>query len=288
MSLTGALHKLFRQGRGGRRGWHTTTVHSTPRPSSPFPPRHNNWPFICDAQAPMTAFGQHSLVPAFYATRASVAPRYRTACTAREAPSHAEWDTNGSMWFPSSSNRRTWCAISADLRAPSGPLAFLKGRGVSCRQFTAFHLSTAGGHPPTANGYPPVVDGTGRGGGGRCTALCRGRPEQSQGAVLEVHGAEFPLDHRQSTAGQSPPAVDEGRRPSTRRCLMPAPQGPSGPFRCNPLNYRSKGLEGWGDRGEQRLGQSASASGRTHFSGRAVLRGQKKVFQNCSFAKRDV
>ena len=35
----------------------------------------------------MTALGQHSMVPPFYANRAKVAPRARTANTAREAPS---------------------------------------------------------------------------------------------------------------------------------------------------------------------------------------------------------
>ena len=38
----------------------------------------------CDAKAPMTAFGQHSTVPTFYANQASVTPRARTA---RRAPS---------------------------------------------------------------------------------------------------------------------------------------------------------------------------------------------------------
>jgi hypothetical protein len=49
-----------------------------------FPPKANNWPPTCDAKAPMTAFGQHSMVPPFYVNRASVAPCARTA---REAPS---------------------------------------------------------------------------------------------------------------------------------------------------------------------------------------------------------
>ena len=40
----------------------------------------------------MTAFGQHSMVPPFYVNRASVAPRARTARTAREAPSMAPSD----------------------------------------------------------------------------------------------------------------------------------------------------------------------------------------------------
>ena len=38
----------------------------------------------------MTAFGQHSMVPLFYARRASVALRAHTACTACEAPSKDE------------------------------------------------------------------------------------------------------------------------------------------------------------------------------------------------------
>ena len=37
-----------------------------------------------DAQGPITALGQHSMVPTFYANWAKVAPRTRTA---REAPS---------------------------------------------------------------------------------------------------------------------------------------------------------------------------------------------------------
>ena len=37
----------------------------------------------------MTAFAQHSMVPPFYTNRANVAPRARTAHTAREAPSQA-------------------------------------------------------------------------------------------------------------------------------------------------------------------------------------------------------
>ena len=34
------------------------------------PPKRNNWPPICDAITPMMAFGQHSMVPPFYANRA--------------------------------------------------------------------------------------------------------------------------------------------------------------------------------------------------------------------------
>ena len=30
------------------------------------PRKHNKWPPICDAKAPTTAFGQHSMVPSFY------------------------------------------------------------------------------------------------------------------------------------------------------------------------------------------------------------------------------
>ena len=56
-------------------------------PTFLIPPKHNNSASICDAKAPMTAFGQHSMVPPFYANRASVAPCARTARTAREAPS---------------------------------------------------------------------------------------------------------------------------------------------------------------------------------------------------------
>ena len=41
-------------------------------PTPLIPPKHNNWPPICDATAPMTAFGQHSMVPPFYANRASM------------------------------------------------------------------------------------------------------------------------------------------------------------------------------------------------------------------------
>ena len=44
-------------------------------PTLIFPPKHNNWPPSCDAKAPMTAFGQHTMVPPFYANQASVAPR---------------------------------------------------------------------------------------------------------------------------------------------------------------------------------------------------------------------
>ena len=71
VSLTGTRHTLCRQGRGGLRGEHATTVHSTPRASLLFPPKHNTWRSICDAKAPLTAFGPHSLVPAFDANRAS-------------------------------------------------------------------------------------------------------------------------------------------------------------------------------------------------------------------------
>ena len=87
VQLAGVPHKLFRQGRGGQRGDPTTTVRAAPRTSLLFLPKHNNWPSICDAEAPVTAFGQHSVPPAFYANRASVAPCARTARTAREAPS---------------------------------------------------------------------------------------------------------------------------------------------------------------------------------------------------------
>ena len=83
MSLTNVLHNLFRQERGGPRGQHTTLAHSTPRASLLFLPKHTNWPPVCDAKAPMTAFGKHSLVPAFYANWAAGAPR---AHTASEAP----------------------------------------------------------------------------------------------------------------------------------------------------------------------------------------------------------
>ena len=51
-------------------------------PTLIIPPKHNNWPPICDAKAPMTAFGQHSMAPPFNANRAKVAPRARTARTA--------------------------------------------------------------------------------------------------------------------------------------------------------------------------------------------------------------
>ena len=40
---------------------------------------------VCDAKDPMTAFGQHSTVPLFYANRASVALRACTVHTARTA-----------------------------------------------------------------------------------------------------------------------------------------------------------------------------------------------------------
>ena len=40
-------------------------------PTLLIPPKHNNWPPVCDAKAPMTAFGQHSMVPPFYTNRAS-------------------------------------------------------------------------------------------------------------------------------------------------------------------------------------------------------------------------
>ena len=40
----------------------------------------------------MTALGQHSIVPPFYANRAKVAPCMHTARTAREAPSEALQD----------------------------------------------------------------------------------------------------------------------------------------------------------------------------------------------------
>ena len=53
-------------------------------PTFLIPPKHHNWAPICDAKAPMTALGQHSMVPLFYANRASIALRARTA---REAPS---------------------------------------------------------------------------------------------------------------------------------------------------------------------------------------------------------
>ena len=52
-------------------------------PTFLIPPKHNYWPPICDAKASMTAFGQHSMVPPFYANQASVAPHPRTT---REQP----------------------------------------------------------------------------------------------------------------------------------------------------------------------------------------------------------
>ena len=51
-----------------------------------FLPKHNNWP-ICDAEAPMTALGQQSLVPALSTGRAPVALQVWTTHTAHEAPS---------------------------------------------------------------------------------------------------------------------------------------------------------------------------------------------------------
>ena len=56
-------------------------------PTLIIPPKHNYWPPICDAKAPMTAFGQHSMAPPFYTNRAKVALRTRTTRTARKAPS---------------------------------------------------------------------------------------------------------------------------------------------------------------------------------------------------------
>ena len=56
-----------------------------------FPPKHDHWPSICDAKAPMTAFGQYALVPAFYANRASVAQGAHIVRTACEASS-LYWD----------------------------------------------------------------------------------------------------------------------------------------------------------------------------------------------------
>ena len=46
----------------------------------------------------MTALGQHSMVPLFYANRALVTPRAPTACTARKAPSEAS--SHSTHWRP--------------------------------------------------------------------------------------------------------------------------------------------------------------------------------------------
>ena len=75
--------------------------------------KHNNWPPICDAKAPTTTFGQHSMVPPFCANRTSV-----TAGTAREAPSGAlhRWSTRPAAPLPHCRMQK----LNANLQTPQG------------------------------------------------------------------------------------------------------------------------------------------------------------------------